>query len=149
MLFSPTATPLYIVNRLPPTLQVYDTSLADTGVPANQLRGATDICREASTATLLDSGDGERVYVACFQDGEVYVVDPRGAVSQENIITVGRGPFCDRGRADARQGLRHELPRGHDRVIDESPTSVTRDRVVLRIGVPKPPDQGTTESGGL
>lgn len=149
ILFSPDGNTAYIANRLPPTLQVYDTSLADTGAPANQLRGVTDICQEVSTATLLDSGDGPRVYLACFQDGEVYVVDPSGAVSQENIITAGRGPFSIAAAPTRDKVYVTNFLEDTISVIDESPTSVTRDRVVLRIGVPKPPDQGTTESGGL
>ena len=26
----------------------------------------------------MDAGDGDRAYVTCFQDGQIYVVDPRG-----------------------------------------------------------------------
>jgi hypothetical protein len=32
--------------------------------------------------------------VTCFQDGQLYVVDPRGQSQVEDIITVGRGPYA-------------------------------------------------------
>jgi YVTN family beta-propeller protein len=93
MAFSPTGNRLYLLNRRPPTLQILDTSLSPTGVPLNRLAGAVDICRQASTVTVVDSGDGERVYLTCFQDGQIYVVDPRGTGRVEEVITVGQGPY--------------------------------------------------------
>src|SRR6185369_11235388 len=93
MAFSPSGDRLYLVNRKPPSLQIFDTSIGPTGVPRNALAGAVDICRQASTVTVVDSGDGERAYVTCFQDGQVYVVDPRGTGRVEDVITVGRGPY--------------------------------------------------------
>src|SRR5262249_11261976 len=92
--FSPDGQQMFLVNRRPPSLQVYDTSLNSTGVPRNTLTGATDICRQASMTTVLGTGDNERAYVTCFTDGEVYIVDPRGQADVEDIISVGRGPYA-------------------------------------------------------
>jgi DNA-binding beta-propeller fold protein YncE len=147
IMFSPDGNTMYLANRLPPTLQVYDTSPSSTGFPANQLRGVTDICQEVSTGVVLDSGDGPRIYLACFQDGEVYVVDPSGSVSQENIILAGRGPFSIAAAPTRQKVYVTNFLEDTIGVIDESPTSATRDRVVLRIGQPKAPDQTTQESG--
>lgn len=136
--FSPTGDRLYLVNRRPPSLQVLDTSLDETGVPANRPFGTTDICRQASTVTVADSGDGERAYVTCFQDGQIYVVDPRpNQVLVEDIVLVGRGPYSvvaapGRKRLYVTNFLEDTLA-----VIDITPNAPTRNRVVLRIGIPR------------
>ena len=139
MTFSQNGNRLYVVNRRPPSLQVYDTSLSPTGFPSNTGIAATDICREASTVTALDAGDGDRAYVSCFQDGQLYIVDPRGTGSVEAIVTVGRGPYAvvaapTRNKIYVSNYLEDTIA-----VLDVSPTSPTRDRVVLRIGTPKAP----------
>ena len=91
MAFSANGDRLYLINRRPPSLQIFDTSLGPSGFPQNKRIAATDICREASTLTVMDAGDGERAYVTCFQDGEIYVVDPRG-------LSPGRGHHQCRAR---------------------------------------------------
>jgi DNA-binding beta-propeller fold protein YncE len=137
MQFSPDGDRLYLVNRQPPTLQVIDTSIGASGMPKNVALGATDICRQASTVTIAGSGDAERAYVTCFQDGQIYVVDPRGGVFAEDIILVGRGPY---GVAAARSRdllLVTNVLEDTVAVVDIAPSSATRDRVVLRIGKPR------------
>jgi DNA-binding beta-propeller fold protein YncE len=134
MTFSADGSRLYLVNRTPPTLQVYDTSIGPTGVPRNTPVGVTDICRQASTVAISGSGDTERAYVTCFQDGQVFAIDPRGRVSVEDIILVGRGPY-----AVAAAGARNKLfvtnfLEDTIAVIDIEPGSPTRNRVVLKIG---------------
>jgi len=139
MAFSPTGNRLYIANRQPPSLQVYDTSLGPTGVPQNVGIGATDICRQASTLTVMDAGDGERAYVTCFQDGQMYVVDPAGLSSVEDIITVGRGPYAVAAAPTRKKVYVTNFLEDTIAVVDVSPTSPQHDRVVLRIGEPKAP----------
>jgi DNA-binding beta-propeller fold protein YncE len=137
MQFSPDGARLYVANRLPPSLQVYDTTLGPTGQPNNAPLGATDICRQASTVAVTGSGDAERAYVTCFQDGQIYVVDPRGGVSAEDIILVGRGPY---GVAAARSRdllFVTNVLEDTVAVVDIAPSSATRNRVVLRIGKPR------------
>ncbi len=139
MAFSSSGDRLYIINRRPPSLQIYDTSPDPSGAPRNKGIAATDICREASTLTLLDAGDGERVYISCFQDGEIYVVDPRGASSVEDIISVGRGPYSVVAAPTRKKIYVTNFLEDTVAVIDVDPTSPTHDRVVLRIGEPKAP----------
>ncbi|HUS33143.1 MAG TPA: YncE family protein [Kofleriaceae bacterium] len=136
--FSPGGDRLYLLNRRPPSLQVYDTSLNDAGFPRNMGLGATDICRQASTLTVLDAGDGERAYVTCFQDGQVYVVDPRGLTSVEDIVLVGRGPYTTVGSAAHKKVYVTNFLEDTIAVIDVSPTSPRKNRVVLRIGDVRP-----------
>lgn len=142
--FSPTGDRMYVVNRRPPSLQVFDTTSIDpddpSGFPRNVATGASDICRQASKATVFGDGDEERAYVTCFQDGQVYVVDPRGQSQVEDIITVGRGPYSAVAAASSSRRLLFVSNFLEDTiaVIDVTPTSATRNRVVLRIGQPKP-----------
>ena len=137
--FSPTGDRMYLINREPPSLQVFDTSLKTTGLPANKGIGATDICRQASTLTSLDTGDGERIYITCFSDGQLYVVDPRGQSQVEDIITVGRGPYAVAVAPSRKKVYVTNFLEDTIAVIDVAPGSPTRNRVVLRIGEVKPP----------
>lgn len=139
MAFSSTGDRMYLINRRPPSLQVYDTSADPSGAPRNKGIAATDICRDASTLAPLDTGDGERVYVTCFSDGEVYVVDPRGAVTVEDIISVGRGPYSVVAAPTRKKIYVTNFLEDTVAVIDVDPASPTHDRVVLRIGEPKAP----------
>jgi DNA-binding beta-propeller fold protein YncE len=155
MQFSPTGDRMYAVNRRPPSLSIFDTSIGPDGVPRNVPSGASDICRQASTLTVFDAGAGERAYVTCFQDGEIYVVDPRGQSQVEDIITVGRGPYsvaaasyqatypsldpkCQTTTTRSLLFVSNVLE-DTIAVIDVTPTSANRNRVVLRIGIPRAP----------
>ncbi len=140
--FSPGGDRLYLVNRLPPSLQIYDTSAGPTGVPRNALQGASDICQQASKLTLVGQGDRERAYVTCFQDGQIYVVDPRGSSQVEDVISVGRGPYS----VAATTGMLMRTPRLFVTNFFEDTLAVidladsrTHNRVVLRIGKPRAP----------
>jgi YVTN family beta-propeller protein len=139
MAFSASGDRLYLINRRPPSLQIYDTSLGPTGFPKNDGIAATDLCREASTLAVMDTGDGERVYVSCFQDGEIYVIDPRGLSSVEDIVTVGRGPYAVAAAPTRKKVYVTNFLEDTVAVIDVSPTSPTYNRVVLRIGEPRAP----------
>ena len=137
MTFSPDGNRLFLVNRRPPTLQVIDTSVVAIGVPKDEPLGATDICRQASTVAVSGTGTDERAYVTCFQDGQIYVVDPSSGVFVEDIILSGRGPY---GVATARSRNRLYVTNFLEdtiSVIDIAPSSATRNRVVLRIGIPR------------
>jgi DNA-binding beta-propeller fold protein YncE len=129
---------MYAINRKPPSLQVFDTSASETGFPKNQGIAATDICRQASTLTVMDTGDGERAYVSCFQDGTLYVVDPRGLATVEQIISVGRGPYSVVAAPNRKKIYVTNFLEDTVVVIDASPTSPFYNRVVLRIGEVRP-----------
>ena len=145
MKFSPDGNQLFVVNRLPPSLQIYDTSLGPTGVPHNTPTGSSDLCPSASNVTVLDLGpsNGTRAYVTCFADGQIYVVDPTGQSQVEDIITVGRGPYsvvAASGVTEPGKPLLFVTNFLEDTiaVIDVAPNSPSRNRVVLRLGVPRP-----------
>jgi YVTN family beta-propeller protein len=137
--FSPGGDRMYVVNRRPATLQIVNTSLGPTGFPIDKGVAVTNICRQASTVSVMDAGDGERAYVTCFQSGEIYVVDPRGASSVEAIVTVGRGPYTVVTDRTHKKLYVSNFLEDTIAVIDVSPSSKLRNRVVLRIGQPRSP----------
>jgi DNA-binding beta-propeller fold protein YncE len=146
--FSADGKRLYLVNRQPPSIQIYDTTIGPDGAPNNALLGTSDLCRQGSTAAVAGAGTDERVYITCFQEGQIYAVNPFGQSQVEDIITVGRGPYA----ADVLSILNPPpmLPtpkylfvtnvlEDTIAVIDIDPSSPTRHRVVLRIGTPRAP----------
>ena len=139
MAFSASGNRLFLVNRKPPSLQIYDTSLGPTGAPRNELVGVVDVCRQASTVTVAGLGDSERAYVTCFQDGQVYVIDPRGTGRVEDIISAGRGPYAAVAAPDGKWLYVTNFLEDTMSVIDLRPGSLTRYRVVLRVGKPRTP----------
>ncbi|HET7501545.1 MAG TPA: hypothetical protein VFK02_11095 [Kofleriaceae bacterium] len=137
MKFSDDGNRLYVVNRRPPSLQIYDTSIGPDGFPLNRAIGASDICPAASTLAVVDNGDGERAYVTCFQDGQVYVIDPRGESRLEDVLTVGRGPFGIVASPRLQQLFITNFLEDTIAVVDVKSGSPTQNRVVLRIGIPR------------
>jgi DNA-binding beta-propeller fold protein YncE len=123
----------YFMNREPPSLAVVDTSIGADGVPRNLVTGGTDLCREASGLAVADLGDGERVFVSCFTEGELYVIDPRAGVEVEAIATVGRGPFGVAVSAARKKLYVTNFFENSIAVIDLTPGAPTQYRVVLRI----------------
>lgn len=138
MAFSASGERLYLVNRRPPSLQIWDTSLGTTGFPRNRAIGAVDICRQASTLSVADSGDGERIFVSCFQDGQIYIINPEAGGSTDDIVTVGRGPYTVVASASRKRLYITNFLEDTVAVLDIEPGSKTRNRVVLRIGDPRP-----------
>lgn len=130
---------LYLVNRKPPSIQIWDTSIGPTGFPRNKALGGTDICRQGSTVAISGSGDAERAYVTCFQDGQVYAIDPRGAVTVEDIVLVGRGPYAVAAARTKNLLLVTNFLEDTIAVIDTTPNVRTHNRVVLRIGKARTP----------
>ncbi|MFN0253174.1 MAG: YncE family protein [Kofleriaceae bacterium] len=138
MTFSADAKRLYLVNRRPATLQVVDTDVSPTGVPNDEVIGATDICRQASTVAVSGTGADERAYVTCFQDGQLYVVDPSSGVYVEDILLAGRGPYTVAAARSRNLLFITNFLEDTIAVVDIAPSSPTRNRVVLRIGIPRP-----------
>jgi DNA-binding beta-propeller fold protein YncE len=137
MTFSPTGNAIYLVNRRPPTLQVFDTTLDLTGRPKNEPSAVVDVCRQASTVAVADTGDGERAYVTCFQDGQLYVINPASLGQTEDVVLVGRGPYSVVAAPGRKKLYVTNFLEDTIAVLDLAPGSPTRNRVVLRIGTPR------------
>ena len=110
-----------------------DTSLSPAGVPRNQFLGGIEICREASNLVVGDAGRGDRLFVACFQDGQVWVIDPNGFVV-DAITEVGRGPHALVVSPTHQLLFVTNFLEDTIAVVDLEPGSITENRVVLRIG---------------
>lgn len=132
--FSANGDRMFVLNRRPPSVQMYDTSAGPTGVPRNRALGATDICRTASSMQVVDVGAGDRVYVACFADGTINVVDPNGRIELSRVISVGRGPFAVAVSPLHRKLYVTNFLEDTIGVVDLTPGAATAERLVLRIG---------------
>ncbi|MDB4953049.1 MAG: hypothetical protein JWO36_618 [Myxococcales bacterium] len=137
--FSKDGNRLFDLNRNPPAVQIIDTSPSATGSPRNTLTAAVDVCRNGSRLVLADGGDGERAYVTCYQDGQIDVIDPRGQSSVEDVIVAGRGPYSIASAPTRKKLYVTNFLEDTVAVIDNDVTSTTLNRVVLRLGEPKPP----------
>jgi DNA-binding beta-propeller fold protein YncE len=138
--FSADGLQAYIVNRSPPMLQILDTTIDPTGAPRNELARAVELCASASNVAVGDLGRGERVYVACFREGQVWAINPASGIL-EAIIDVGRGPQALVVSTANQQLYVSNYLEDTVAVVDLNPDSVTENRVVLRLG-------RTRQSGG-
>jgi hypothetical protein len=148
--FEPGGNRAFLTLGAPPSLLVLDTrvrpELGSPSLPVNQPIDAVSVCPGPSNVVLrptVDPATGEarsRLFVVCFQTGQVMEVDPDHPRVLETI-TVGRGPnqlvFDDGGRRP-RAYVAHFLESTIG-VIDLEPGSPTERRLVARLGLPIPP----------
>ena len=138
--FSQDGNRAYIVNRVPAMLHIFDTSLDPLGVPRNEFMSSVEICAEASNLEIVpgdpDDEHGDRIYVACFRNGQIWSIDPRGPVV-DAIIDVGRGPHAIAAAPGRKRLYVSNNLEGTVAVIDLTPESNTENRVVLRLGRPR------------
>jgi YVTN family beta-propeller protein len=120
----------------PPALAVLDrTRLAD-GTVSNTPLAVLEVCGGPTSMQMHDAGRGARIYVTCYDDGQIYVVDPN-AVVVTAIIDAGAGPtslvfsHLDPGFAYVAS-----FANSHLSVLDLNPGSPTENHVILRIGLP-------------
>jgi DNA-binding beta-propeller fold protein YncE len=128
---------MLVINRRPPSLQIYDTSFDETGLPRNQAKSVYDICREASGLVVGNAGGGELALVTCFRDGTMYVIDAAGRRTTDAIVTVGRGPFEVTVSTTRKKAYVTNFLEDTVGVIDLAPGSTRQYREVLRIGESK------------
>jgi hypothetical protein len=128
-----TQTRAFALQRVPPALIGFDV----TGGPLGNV--PTEILETCQAPTFLDkqgAKDDLRLYVTCFEAGQVYVFDPH-VPRLVAVVEVGRGPagllFSKRGRARA-----YVIGFGANNVsvVDLEPGSPTQDHVIQRLGFP-------------
>jgi hypothetical protein len=100
MQFSPNGERMYVVNRRPPALQVFDTSIGPTGTPRNLPTGATDICRQASTVAVVGRGpysiaaaaDQKQLFVSNYLEDTIAVIDidPASPTRNRVVLRIGQ-----------------------------------------------------------
>jgi YVTN family beta-propeller protein len=83
-----------------------------------------------------DAGRGKHIYVTCYDEGQIYVVDP-DELMVIAIIDAGAGP-TSLAFSPIDPGVAYvaSYANSHLSVIDLLPGSPTENHVVLRIGLP-------------
>ncbi len=141
ILFSADDTQAYVLHRNdantsanPAALVVIDR--LPLGTPANTPVDVLEVCGGPTAMQMHDAGRGNRIYITCYDDGQIYVVDPVALVVT-SIIDAGAGPiglvFSPR---DPGVGYIASYANSHLSVIDLVPGSPTENHVVMRIGLP-------------
>ena len=125
----------YALQRVPPDLVGFDIAVNASGAATVT---PTDVLETCSSPTFLyqhDAGDGPRLYVNCFDTGEVYVFDPAGPTLL-TTFSVGRGPggmVFDVARPIA---YVIDFSQNDISVVDLAPGSPTQYHLIQRLGFP-------------
>jgi DNA-binding beta-propeller fold protein YncE len=146
--FSPEGDQAFVVSRTPASLMVFDTSIdPTTGTPRHVLTHQVALCTHLTAGidgggpdalAVVDVNDDPavfepRVYVTCFDIGQIWVVDTdRGRL--ESTIPVGRGPDSFTISAVHKQAYVGNYGDDTISVIDLDTQSPTYQHAVLQLG---------------
>jgi len=151
--FMPEGNRAFALQRVPPALVGFDISRP----PDPYGNFPTDVLETCAGPTFLqrfDAGDGARLYVTCFDQGQIYVFDPY-VPRLLTIINAGRGPAGIAFPQEPAKGNGNNGTDGTTKagpvlayivgfsandipVLDLTPDAETRYRIVQRIGFPSP-----------
>ncbi len=122
----------------PSALVVLDRRRDADGQPSNQAVASVEVCAGPTAMHIHDTGRGPRIFVTCYEAGQIYVVDPElPAVTA--LIDVGRGPgTLAFSPDDPTLAYVSSFPDASVAVLDLAPGSATEYRVIQRIGFPSP-----------
>jgi len=124
------------VSANPAALVVLDRHIQTDGTPANTPVDVLEVCGGPTAMQMYDAGRGNRIYITCYDDGQIYVVDPKAMVVT-SVIDVGAGPTSlvfPPGNAGVAYVA--SFVNSHLSVIDLAPGSPTENHVVMRMGLP-------------
>ncbi|HEY6476569.1 MAG TPA: hypothetical protein VI456_08285 [Polyangia bacterium] len=131
----PYAQRVFGLQRVPPDLVGFDISKSQSGATTVIPTDVTETCSSPTFLYQNDAGEGPRLFVNCFDTGEVYVFDP-SIPSLISTLMVGRGPA---GMVfDATRPIAYVLNFTQNNlvVVDLAPGSPTQYHVVQRLGFP-------------
>jgi DNA-binding beta-propeller fold protein YncE len=118
----------------PPAVVEIDRRRDARNVPLNAPLGLVNVCNGPNRLIKHDAGRGMRLFVNCFENGEIYVVEPE-LLNVEAIIELGAGPaelvFAPK---DPTLAFVAGFANNNVSVLDLKPGSATEYRVVQRIG---------------
>jgi DNA-binding beta-propeller fold protein YncE len=118
----------------PASVVALDRTPDERGAPRNRPVGLVEVCAGPTELLWHDAGRGPRLFVNCFEGGQIYVVDPVLMVA-DAIIEAGAGPadlqFSPQNGSVAYLA---GFANNNVSVIDLQPGSPTEYRVVQRIG---------------
>jgi hypothetical protein len=135
--FSPDGNRAYIISRTPSSLQIFDTSLDASGAPRNRALATIELCEQPANLGLADFGEGPRVALPCFANGQLWVVDPE----QQQLIATedsGRGPNGVAVSARHKKIYVGNYAEDTIMVIDATPGLPAQYRAILRLGTERP-----------
>ena len=128
----------FVLQRVPPALVGFDIS-KDPQAFGNFSTEVLETCAAPTFLQRYDAGEGTRLYVTCFDAGQIYVFDP-SVPRLIAILNAGRGPaglaFPDQPRADHALGYIVGFSANDISVVDLTPGSSTQYHIVQRIGFP-------------
>ena len=142
ILFSADNTQAFVLHRNdaeiaanPAAIVVLDRHRLADGTPADTPVDILEVCGGPTTMQMHDAGRGQRIYVTCYDDGQIYVVDPVALVVTA-IIDAGAGPTSlVFSSLDPGVAYVASFANSHLSVIDLAP-GPTENHVVMRIGLP-------------
>jgi hypothetical protein len=128
----------FVLQRTPPALVGFDISTN----PQSFGNFPSDVLETCAGPTFLqsyDAGEGMRLYVTCFDQGQIYIFDPT-VPRLIAVLNAGRGPagiaFPDQPRTDHALGYIVGFSANDISVVDLTPGSSTQYHIVQRIGFP-------------
>jgi hypothetical protein len=118
----------FVLQRSPPALVEFDATRTPVAI--------VETCSSPTFLYKHNAGRGERLFVNCFDVGEVYVFNP-DAIHLERTFQVGRGPAGLVFPADDPK-IAYVVGFGDNNisVVDLDPASRTEYRVIQRLGFP-------------
>jgi len=128
----------FALQRLPPALVTFDITTNHAGGVIPVVSSVIETC---SSPTFLYRqpavGPARRLYVNCFDTGEIYVFDPTIPALVTNF-QAARGPAGIVFDPDPARPVAYILDFSHNdvAVMDVQPGSPTEDHVIQRLGFP-------------
>jgi hypothetical protein len=138
--FLPEGNRAFVLQRSPPALVGFDVS-RDQRAFGNFPSDILETCAAPTFLQGYDAGEGTRLYVTCFDAGQIYVFDPY-VPRLIAVINAGRGPagmaFPPNPRTDLAERLAYVVGFSANdvSVVDLTPGSETQYHIVQRIGFP-------------
>jgi hypothetical protein len=138
--FLPEGNRAFVLQRTPPALVSFDIS-TDPHHFGNFSSEVLETCSGPTFLQSYDAGEGMRLFVTCFDAGQIYVVDPY-VPRVISVLNAGRGPaglvFPETLRTDRPERLAYVVGFSANdiSVLDLTPGSPTQYHLVQRIGFP-------------
>ena len=121
----------------PPSVVAIDRTPDSRGDPKNRPVALVEVCTGPTQLAWHDAGRGPRLFVNCFEGGQIYVVDPTLMVV-DAIIEVGAGPAdLQFSPNDPTVAYVTAFANNNLALLDLRPGVPTEYRVTQRIGFPR------------
>jgi hypothetical protein len=125
----------FALQRVPPDLVTFNITATEGGGIVPVVSSVTETCSSPTFLYKHQIGNSTRLYVSCFDTGEIYVFDVNGP-SLITSLQAARGPA---GMVfDPLRPVAYVLDFSHNdvAVVDLTPGSPTEDHVIQRLGFP-------------